>query len=160
MLVTAHVRLIERRGKKLIGQGSATVGARGTEPAIVEHAIEHALVGASADVLPPPKQALGPATGFSGDDTPVGEPGIVLVRLVRGTPFALVAAEQKYLAGARGVQRAVLRRLSPGGWVIGVTTTESIDRIAAIARKAPAADTSAKVKVTGDVVEVTLGTSP
>ncbi len=160
MLVTAHVRLIERRGKKLVGQGSATVGSRGTDPVIVEHAIEHALVGASTDVLPPPKQALGPATGFSGDDTPLAEAGVVLVRLVRGTPYALVAAEQKYLAGAKGVQRAVLRRLSPGGWVIGVTTTESIDRIATIVKKAPTADTKATVKVSADVVEVTLGTAP
>lgn len=160
MLVTAHVRLLERRGKKLVGQGTATVASRGTEPAVVEHAIEHALVGASTDVLPPPKQTLGPATGFSGDDTPLPEAGVVLVRLARGTPFALVAAEQKYLSGAKGVQRAVLRRLSPGGWVIGVTTTESIDRIATIVKKAPTADTTAKVKVAGDVVEVTLGTGP
>jgi len=160
MLVTAHVRLLERRGKQIVGQGRATVGARGTEPAIVEHAIEHALIAASTDVLPPPKQTLGPAGGFTGDDTPLAEAGVVLVRLVRGTPFALVAAEQKYLSGAKGVQRAVLRRLSPSGWVIGVTTTESIDRIATIAKKAPTADTTAKVRVTGDVVEVTLGSAP
>lgn len=160
MLVTAHVRLLERRGKQIVGQGRATVGARGTEPAIVEHAIEHALIAASTDVLPSPKQTLGPAGGFTGDDTPLAEAGVVLVRLVRGTPFALVAAEQKYLSGAKGVQRAVLRRLSPSGWVIGVTTTESIDRIATIAKKAPTADTTAKVRVTGDVVEVTLGSAP
>jgi len=54
----------------------------------------------------------------------------------------------------------VLRRLSPGGWVIGVTTTESIERIAQIAKKPPATDTFVKVKVSGDVVELTLSGAP
>ena len=38
------------------------------------------------------------------------------------TPYAMVLAEQKYLAGAKGVRAATLRRLSPNGWVIGVAT--------------------------------------
>jgi hypothetical protein len=41
-----------------------------------------------------------------------------------------------------------------------VTTTESIERIAQIAKKAPASDTSAKVKIVGNIVEVTLSGSP
>ena len=160
VLVTARVRLIERRGHKVMGDGAARIASRGTEDSVVAHAIEHALVAATSDVLPPPKQELGQATGFSGDDSPIGEAGVVLVRLAAKTPWGLVAAEQKYLAGAKGVQRAVLRRVSPNGWVIGVTTTESVDRIAQIAKKAPATDTSAKVKVTGDLVEVALEGAP
>ncbi|MBA3462171.1 MAG: hypothetical protein H0T46_19580 [Deltaproteobacteria bacterium] len=160
VLVTAHVRLLERRGRKVVGQGVASVGARSSDPAVVEHAIEHALVGAATDVLPPQKQSLAQATGFSGDDTPLGEAGVVLVRLAPKTPWGLVAAEQKYLQGAKGIQKAVIRRLSPGGWVIGVTTTESVDRIAQIARKAPTADTSTKVRVAGDVVEVSIEGAP
>jgi hypothetical protein len=156
VLVTAHVRLLERRGRKVVGQGTASVGTRGTEPAVIEHAIEHALVGAAIDVLPPPKQSLTAAEGFSGDDTPLPEAGVVLVRLAPKTPWGLVSAEQKYLAGAKGVQKALIRRLSPGGWVIGVTTTESLDRIAQIVKKAPTADSTTKVHVAGDVVEVTL----
>ncbi len=160
VLAVAHVRILERRGRKVVGQGTASVAARGTDPAVVAHAVEHALVGASLDVLPPARQALAQATGFSGDDTPLGEPGVVLVRLAPRTPWGLVAAEQKYLAGAKGVQRAVLRRLSPGGWVIGVTTTESVDRIAQLAKKSPTADTSAKVRVAGDLVELGLAGLP
>jgi len=136
------------------------VAARGSEATVVASAIERALVAAASDVLPAQKSALGQAPVFSGDDTPIGQDGVVLVRLSPKTPWGLVVAEQKYLAGAKGVQRAAIRRLSPGGWVIGVTTTESIERIAAIAKKAPASDTSVKVKIVGNIVEVALSGSP
>lgn len=155
VLVSAHLRVISR-GKKLVGHGSAQVAARGTEPSVITAAIERALVAAAGDVIPPGKPALGPATGFQGDDTPVGEAGVVLVRLSPKTPWGLVAAELKYLAGAKGISRAVLRRMSPGGWVIGVSTTESVQRIAQIAKKPPTTDTSVQVKVVGDIVEVGL----
>jgi len=160
VLVTANLRMIERRGKKLVGEGTATAAARGTEPAVVQRAVEAALVGAASDVLPPARQALTKASGFSGDDTPSGEPGVVLVRLAPKTPWGIVTAELKYLQGAKGVQRAVLRRLSPGGWVIGVTTTESLERIAQLAKKPPATDTAVKVKINGDIVELTLSGAP
>ena len=156
VLVTAHVRVIGK-GKKLVGQGAATVAARGTEPAVVTAAIERALVAASSDVMPPVKAQ---PTQFQGDDTPIAEPGVVLLRLSPKTPYGLVAAELKYLAGAKGITRAVLRRLSPSGWVIGVTTAESVQKIANIAKKAPASDIAAQVKVIGDIVEVGLAVSP
>ena len=160
VLVTAHLRVLERRGRKVVGQGVATLAARSTDPAVVGNAIERALVAASLDVMPPAKQSLAVATGFTGDDTPLGDAGVVLVRLAPKTPWGLVAAEQKYLAGAKGIQRAVIRRLSPGGWVIGVTTTESIERISQIAKKPPTADATVKVRVAGDVVEVAIGGAP
>jgi len=161
VLVTANLRVIERRGKKLVGEGTATTAARGNDDAVIKHAVDEAIVGASRDVLPPARQSLTKPNGlFSGDDTPITEPGVVLVRLAPKTPWGIVTAELKYLQGAKGVQRAVLRRLSPGGWVIGVTTTESVDRIAKIAKTAPATDTSVKVTVVADVVELTLSGSP
>lgn len=159
-LVTAHVRLIDGRGRNVVGDGRAQVAARGTEPSVVNDAIERALVGAASDVLPPPRQTLTHADGFTGDDIPVTEPGVVLVRLAPQTPWGFVLAEQKYLAGARGVSRAVLRRLSPGGWVIGVTTSEPVERIAQIARKPPTADARVSVKVRGGIVDVTLAEAP
>jgi hypothetical protein len=159
VLVTAHVKVIPRGGKPM-GQSRAMIAARGTEATVIASAIERALVAASSDVVPASKSALPQAPSFSGDDTPIPQEGIVIVRLSPKTPWGLVVAEQKYLNGARGVQRAVIRRLSPGGWVIGVTTTESIERIAQIARKAPASDTSAKVKIVGNIVEVALSGSP
>jgi len=157
VLVTAHVRLV---AGKVLGQGTAAVAARGTEPSVVAASIDRALAWAAADVLPPPKQGLTPGQGFAGDDTPVAEPGVVLVRLAPRTPWGLVAAEQKWLAGARGVRRAVIRRASPSGWVLGVTTAESVERIAQIARKPPASGTSVKVKVVGEIVEVSLEGAP
>lgn len=160
MLTTAHVRVLERKSRKVLGQGTAQVAARGAEPTVVNHAVDQALVAALADVFPPGKQALAQSTGFTGDDTPLADAGVVLVRLAPKTPWGLVAAELKYLQGAKGVQRAVLRRLSPGGWVIGVTTSESVDRISQIAKKAPTADTSARVKVSGDIIDVALAGAP
>ena len=159
VLVTAHVRLIAS-GKKPLGQGAAAVAARGTEPAVIEAAIERALIAAAADVLPPPRQELARGQGYAGDDVPVAEPGVVLVRLAPKTPWGLVAAEQKWLAGAKGVKLAAIRRASPSGWVIGVTTSESVERIAQIARKSPSSGTSAKVKVVGEIVEVSLAGAP
>jgi hypothetical protein len=159
VLVTAHVRLIAG-GKKLLGQGMAVAAARGTEAMVIEAAIDRALFAAATDVLPPPKQELSKGLGYAGDDAPVAEPGVVLVRLAPKTPWGLVTAEQKWLAGAKGVKLAAIRRASPSGWVIGVTTAESVERIAQIARKPPTNGTSAKVKVVGEIVEVSLTGAP
>jgi hypothetical protein len=156
-LVTAHVRIVDRKERKVIGQGVATAGAKGADPG---YAIDRALVGAANDVMPPAAARLSAAGSFSGEDRPVVEPGIVLVRLPARTSYASVLLEQKYLAGAKGVRAATLRRLSPGGWVIGVATGEPIEQIARIAKKAPSTDTSASVKIVGDIVEVTLSGAP
>ncbi len=154
-LVTAHVRVISR-GKKLMGQGLGAVASRGSDPSAINAAIERALVVASGDAMPVAQAPVAPAAGFSGDDTPIAEPGIVLIRMPSKTPFALVAAELKYLAGAKGVSRAALHRVSPGGWVIGVSTSESVSKIASIAKRAPTADTSVQVKVVGELVELSI----
>jgi hypothetical protein len=156
-LVTAHVRVVDRKDNKVIGQGSASAATRGDDPG---YAIDRALTGALSDVLPPPATKLAQAGAFRGEDTPIAETGIVLVRLPARTPYSLVLAEQAYLAGAKGVRAATLRRLSPGGWIIGVATSESIEQVARIAKKAPATDTSANVKIVGDIVELTLSGSP
>jgi hypothetical protein len=153
-LVTAHVRVVAR-GKRVIGQGLGVSAARGTELPQVTSAIDRALVAAALDAIPA-NQQLEKSTGFQGDDTPIAEPGVVLVRVSAKTPYALVASEVKYLAGTRGITQASLRRVSPGGWVIGVVTNESVQRIANIAKKAPTADSSATSKLAGDLVEVTL----
>lgn len=154
--VIANVRLVERRGPKLVGQGSATGAAKGTDPTLVAKVIERVLVGAVGDALPPAKKSLTTSGPFMGADVPVADAGVVLVRLAPKTPWGLVTAELKYLQGARGIKRAALRRLSPSGWVIGVATSESVDRIAQIAKRAPTADTSVTVQVASDIVEVGL----
>lgn len=160
VLVSAHVRLVDRKAHKVIGQGGVVTAARGTDPGVVGYAIDRALLAATADVLPQPAQKLGQAPEFTGDDEPVGQPGIVLVRLARSTPWSMVQAELKHLRGARGVTAATLRHLSPSGWVLGVATTESIDRIASIVKKPPASDTTASVKIIGEIVEATLSGAP
>jgi hypothetical protein len=157
VLVAAHLRLFDHRSHALIGQGTALAASAADDP---RYAIERALAAAASDALPPAPRKLGQAAAFTGDDTPFAEPGVVLVRLGSKTPFSLVLAEQKFLAGAKGVRAASLRRLSPAGWVIGVTTAESLERVAQIAKKSPASDTSASVKIIGDVVEVALTGSP
>jgi hypothetical protein len=174
-LVTAHVRLLEH--KKAIGDGRATAvqiasrdslsassTAAGSAAAIREdgasYAIDRALAGALADVLPSAPGKLSQAGGYQGDDTPVGEPGVVLVRLPTRTPWHLVLDEQRYLAGAKGVRVATLRRMSPRGWVIGVSTAEPVERVAQIAKRAPTSDTTAAVKIVGGIVEVALSGGP
>jgi hypothetical protein len=160
VLVTARIKLIERKGHKLVGQGAGSSAAADT-PGLVGLAVDRAVAAAMADVLPPQPTKLAPPAQFKGNDAPLAEPGVINVRLPAKTPWAMVLAEQRYLAGAKGVSRATLRRLSPGGYVIGVATTESIDRIASIAKKPPVADAQVAVKVAGEVVEVTLsGGSP
>lgn len=154
VLATAHLKLFDRKAHQVIGQGTAIAAG---DP---QYAIDRALAAAAADVLPPQPKKLAQAGSFTGDDTPLTDAGIVLVRLSSKTPYSMVLTEQRYLAGAKGVRAASLRRLSPNGWVIGVTTADSIERVAQIAKKPPATDTSASVKIVGDVVEVTLSGSP
>jgi hypothetical protein len=156
-LVTAHVRIVDRKENRVVGQGVATAGAAGADAG---YAIDRALAGAAADVLPPATEKLSAAGAFAGADAPVTEPGIVLVRLPARTPYASVLLEQKFLAGAKGIRAATLRRLSPAGWVIGVATTEPVEQIARIAKKAPSTDTTAAVKIVGEIVEVTLSGAP
>jgi len=150
-LVTAKMKLVERKDRKLIGEGAGRAAAIGDG-----YAINRALLFAASDVIPPSPTKLGAAGAFKGEDTPVADTGVVLVRLPAKTPMSMVLLEQKYLAGAKGVRGATLRRLSPSGWVIGVTTSEAIEQVARIAKKAPATDTSASVKIVDGVVEVTL----
>jgi hypothetical protein len=152
-LVTAHVRIVDRKDKKVIGHGAASAAIRGED---LGYAVDRALSGAAVDVLPPAPTKLGPAGAYNGEDVPLGEAGVVLVRLPARTPYSMVLAEQKYLAGAKGIRAATLRRLSPSGWVIGVATNESIEQIARIAKTPPASDSSAQVKIVGQMVEVTL----
>jgi hypothetical protein len=159
-LITVRVRLIDRKAHKLLGQGTAASASRGTDPGVVGYAIDRALLAATADVLPQPAQSLAQAPAFTGDDTPPGEAGVVLIRLARATPWPLVQAEIKHLLGARGVSRATLRHVSPSGWVIGVATSESIDRIASIVKKSPATDTMVSVKIVGELIEASMAGAP
>jgi hypothetical protein len=151
-LVNARVRLVDHR--KAVGQGSAIAAALGEEG--TGYAIDRALTGALGDVLPPVPRKSPPVGGYHGEDAPLAEPGIMLVRLPAKTPWRLVLEEQKYLAGAKGVRAATLRRLSPRGWVIGVATGEPIERIAQVAKRAPTADSSAAVRIVGEIVELNL----
>jgi len=160
VLVTAHVRLFDRKAHRSLGQGGVVTAARGSDPGVVGYAIDHALLAAAADVLPQQAQSAAQPPAFSGDDRPLGEPGVVLVRLAKATPWGLVQSELKYLLGARGVSRATLRRVSPAGWVIGIATGESIDRIAAMVKKPPPGVASVSVKIVGDLIEATLSGEP
>jgi len=158
-LVTARIKMIEAKGHRLLGAGTAVVAARG-DGAAIGQAIDRALVAAASDVLPQAPKKLATPTAFKGDDTPIAESGIVNVRLPAKTPWAMVLTEQRFLEKAKGVTRATLRRVSPAGYVLGLATTEPIDRIASIARKPPATDTAVTVKVIGDVVEIALSGTP
>ncbi|HEY3807966.1 MAG TPA: hypothetical protein VGL61_35520 [Kofleriaceae bacterium] len=157
VLATAHVRLLDHKAHQMIGQGAAVAAAA---PDDAHAAIDRALAAATADAIPHAATQLGAAGQFSGDDQPIAEPGTILVRMSPKTPYAMVLEEQRYLAGAKGVHAATLRRLSPAGWVIGVATSDPIERVAQIAKKPPASDASSTVKIAGTIVEVTLTGAP
>lgn len=159
VLVSAHVRLFDRKARKPLGQGTVVAASRGSDPGVVAYAIDRAVAAAASDALPRPATQLVQAPAVATSDPPIGEPGIVLVRLPRATPWSLVQAELKHLVGARGVTSATLRHVSPAGWVIGVASAESIDRIASLAKRAPTADTQVQVKVVGEIVEVVLSST-
>lgn len=160
VLVTATVRLLDRKARRSLGQGGVVSVARGSDPGVVGYAIDRAVVAALTDVLPQQAQAVPQAEAVIDDQPPLAEPGIVLVRLPRTTPWGLVQAEVKHLNGARGVTHATLRRVSSAGWVIGVETGESVERIAAAVKKSPAADTTVQVKIVGQVIEAGLAGAP
>jgi hypothetical protein len=151
-LVNARMRLVDHR--KPVGQGSSIAAALGEDGA--GYAIDRALTGALGDVLPPAPRKLPQAGGYHGEDAPLAEAGLVLVRLPAKTPWRLVLEEQKYLSGAKGVRAATLRRLSPHGWVIGVATGDPVERVAQIVKRAPTADSTAAVRIVGEIVEVNL----
>ena len=163
-LVTANTRAFTRKDKRaLVADATitrATAASSGDDAGAIAYAIDRAIAGALADALPAASTQLAHAAAFRGDDHPIAEPGVVLVRIPAKTPMHLVLDEQKYLAGARGVHGATLRRLSPGGWVLGVTTGESIERIAQLAKRPPTADSTASVRIEGDVIELALGGAP
>ncbi len=156
-LVTARIRIIDRAAHKSIGEGIATAAALGEA---VAAGVDRAITAAVADALPAPTAAISQAGAFSGDDTPIAEPGVVLVRLPSKTPWRAVLDEQKYLAGTRGVKSVSLHRVSPAGWVIGVVTGDAMDQIATVATKSPGADPAAPARVIGNVIELTLSTPP
>lgn len=183
VLVAARVRLVENRGSAareelptagrdsaragevVIAQGQGSAAARVDEP---RSGVERAIALAATSVLPrlpgkAPSSAPRPA-----ESTPVAEPGVVFVRLPPGTSYAMVLAEQKFLAGAKAIRAATVRRLSSSGWLIGVTTTPgtdstpqaAIDRVARLATQPPANDVQVAVKVVRGVVEVTITGAP
>jgi len=105
VMIAAHVRLVDRKTHKAISQGAVVTASRGTDPGVVGYAIDRAVLAATADALPQPAEKLAQAQAFSGDDKPIGEPGIVLVRLARSTPWGMVQSDIKHLVGARGGAR-------------------------------------------------------
>jgi hypothetical protein len=147
-LATAHVRLVDRE-RKPIGAGTGT----GTTA-------DRAIAAAVAEAMPRAPDKLAAPPPIDDGVAPLAEPGVVLVRVAASTPWPLVQAEQKLLAGARGVRGAALRRLSPRGWVIGLSTDASVDKVAELAKRAPTATSRVAVKIVDDVVELALSGTP
>lgn len=178
MLVTANVHLSEdfttpsdartasdRSTHRVIAQQQATAAALVDDP---RSGIQRALTLAATALLPRLPATRAPSDRRRDDGEPLVDPGVVLVRLPPGTSYPMVLAEQKFLAGAKGIRAATLRRLSPSGWVIGVTTNSSSDptssaaiaRVAQIATEPPAPDVQVAVKVVRGIVEVTFTGGP
>jgi len=163
--ITARLQVIAHSGSgEIRNAGSAPRSSPLAESAAtvagytddVHDGIRRALIAAATELVPR-LVANNPRSPTA--EIGVGESGMVLVRLPPGTPYAVVAAEQKMLSSAHFVRSASLRRLSAAGWVIGVATAEPTDRIAQLATRSPEGPVA--VRVVGGVVEVSaVGTTP
>lgn len=163
VLVTAQIRLVERAippdrsATRMLAQAEAIAAAPANDP---RPGVERALTSAATALLPRlPAKLVQTEQRWKGRDPRV-DPGIVLVRIPPGTPYAMVLAEQKFLAAAKGIRAASLRRLSPSGWVIGVATDYSVSRVSQIVTQPPANDVQVSVKVVRGLVELTLSEAP
>jgi hypothetical protein len=165
-LVSAHVRMIvpSKPGEHAEDRDAfARVATEGEGAGDVASAAGRALAAAAADAVPPAPQAITAPAVFHGDDTLTPAPGVVFVRLPAATPYKLVTAEAKLLAGATGATgttTATVRHLSPAGWVIGVTTSAAADVVAQTARRPPVTGATTQVKLSGEIVEVEVDAPP
>jgi hypothetical protein len=92
--------------------------------------------------------------------TVVAGDGQVAVIVSRTAPAAVVAALVKALAGQRGTTDVALAQLSPIGYVIMVTTEQSLSKIAGQVRKITALDRTISADVKGNVVRAVVSAAP
>ncbi len=86
--------------------------------------------------------------------------GQVAVVVTRAAPAAVVAALVKALATQSSNKRAELVQLSPAGYVIMVTTTQSISKVAGQVRKVTALDRTISADVKNNVVRAVVSAAP
>ncbi len=92
--------------------------------------------------------------------TVVAGDGQVAVIVSRAAPIAVVAAVVKALAGQSGNSNVGLAQLSPAGYVIMVTTGQSLSKIAGQVRKIAALDRTISAEVKGGVVRASVSAAP
>ncbi len=118
-------------------------------------AIGEVLLALQAATTPP--RSLGAAPLLARDvPTVVAGDGQVAVIVSRAAPAAVVAALVKALNGQSGNTNVALAQLSPAGYVVMVTTGQSLSKIAGQVRKITALDRTISADVKGNVVRAVV----
>ncbi len=149
ILARAKARAVATGRDRIEGEGvgAVVVPAGEDERAIAAAALDRAVTAAVVEALPQTAAVAAPAAELTSDDEPLpAVEGAVWVRVAARTPWRVVSAVLRHLGKQPGT-KAELRRLSPAGYLVLVTSSSSLERIAALTRSAALPNGSGALKV-------------
>lgn len=135
ILARAKARVVAASRERPEGEGvgAVVVPAGEDERAIAAAALARATTTAVAEALPV-STAVAPSATLTSDDEPLpAVEGAVWLRLAARTPWRVVTAVLRHL-GKQPSTKAELRRFSPAGYLVLVTSGNGLERIAALTR--------------------------
>lgn len=128
------------------GVGAVVVPAGEDERAIAAAALERAVTTAVAEALPL-TSAVAASAELTSDDEPLPVvDGAVWLRVAARTPWRVVTAVLRHLGKQPGT-KAELRRFSPAGYLVLVTSGSGLERVAALTRSTALPSGSGALKV-------------
>lgn len=149
ILARAKARAVATGRERIEGEGvgAVVVPAGEDERAIAAAALDRAITAAVVEALPLTSAVAAPAAELTSDDEPLpAVEGAVWLRVAARTPWRVVAAVLRHL-GKQPNTKAELRRLSPAGYLVLVTSSSNLERIAALTRSAALPSGAGALKV-------------
>lgn len=149
ILARAKARAVATSRERIEGEGvgAVVVPAGEDERAIAAAALDRAVTAAVVEALPLTAVVAAPAAELTSDDEPLpAVEGAVWVRVAARTPWRVVSAVLRHLGKQPGT-KAELRRLSPAGYLVLVTSSSSLERVAALTRSAALPSGAGALKV-------------
>lgn len=138
------------------GVGAVVVPAGEDERAIAAAALDRAVTAAVSEALPMTSAVAAPAAELTSDDEPLpAVEGAVWLRVAARTPWRVVTAVLRHLGKQPGT-KAELRRFSPAGYLVLVTSSSGLERIAALTRSAALPSGAGALKVRSERGAVTV----
>ena len=163
--VVAHARarwLQRKSGNTIVDLQRTVLLRHGTEEdsdKAGRQVIGDVLLALQAATTPPRNSGAAPLLARDVPSVVAGD-GQVAVVVSRAAPAAVVAALVKALNGQSGTTSVALAQLSPAGYVITVTTEQSLSKIAGQVRKITALDRTISADVKGNVVRAVVSAVP